>query len=812
MIKILLITFLAISLASCSQGTGETSASLKVSMGAIAGAPASFPGGLMLYGVSGDKAFGRVMGSDSIDELIPNGTWNFYAVGWDGPNAMEGKVFCGFVGNVNLNGDPVQVNLNATNANCNGNLFTPAVNVATNTNSFPKIEIETCNTLSHVTGSGSVCDYDPLNLTPKNEKGYAASYKIYMKSFDKVGPNYNLRPAELVSDRCGKVNDTTSSGSLVNPGTNIHNVNIPIGTALTPFYSVVRAYLGTDDCDSTTSTKGVKDIVLKKGLNGIDFHYKAYPFDDGGTQKIKIFTRVDEVDVCQGPRLAASGNPYPFAAGRGTTKHPYIICNGLQLNKIGKTYVSNSFKLAKDINLFYNISALFPTAAPPCTSGGDNFMPIGGYEDITGCDDDAGSGVTINPFTGQFDGGFKTISNISLKKRDLNNLGFIRQLDGGALFNLTLENPEFEAKTQVGAGVGKVLSLGGTVQNVNVVKGFIRSGDLYSAGYTAYVSLAGGVVGHMSASGSQLIKNVKVKGTKVEASGNFTAGIIGRADNTDLEEVSFDGKVYCFAHGQNNCDDVGGIAGKLNNGNIEKAAFNGVVEANGQYIGGIAGGLTGTISNLNHFASRGLIRSHLAANTVNVGGLFGYIDDGATTDDISYAYFNGDILHNCTNGTIAGCRVGDIYGELAANSMTPNSIFTGYGITGYGGETGTILSYAGIRNTGSALGTKITAYTSTTDFNYAGGVNSSNVWRAQTNGGHPYMSFEDVHPCEDSNNLAAVTTQDDSRGSAANPIRLCSQDQIAQIPASSYLNYIVADHIYVGNLAAGDMISSFNEP
>ena len=54
-------------------------------MGAIAGAPDSFKGGLFLYGktASGDRSFGRMLNLNSITEEIPNGLWHFSVIGWD---------------------------------------------------------------------------------------------------------------------------------------------------------------------------------------------------------------------------------------------------------------------------------------------------------------------------------------------------------------------------------------------------------------------------------------------------------------------------------------------------------------------------------------------------------------------------------------------------------------------------------------------------------------------------------------------------------------------------------------------------------
>ena len=124
-----LVIILLFIFASCSTKK-DTEANFQVSLRNMVGNnndASLFPGGLILYGVSGQLSFSRIMDSTIKDELVPNGIWDFYVLGWDGKapdrKPMTGKVYCGVAKGVNLNGTATKVELTATNAKCADSIF-----------------------------------------------------------------------------------------------------------------------------------------------------------------------------------------------------------------------------------------------------------------------------------------------------------------------------------------------------------------------------------------------------------------------------------------------------------------------------------------------------------------------------------------------------------------------------------------------------------------------------------------------------------------------------------------------------------------
>lgn len=794
--KLVIALILMMIFVSCSQESGTTSAKLKVSMGAIAGAPASFTGGLMLYGRSADRAFGRVMSIDTIDEYVPNGIWHFYAIGWDGPNAMEGKVYCGFVGNVNLDGNPKQIDLHVNNANCSGSVFTPNVNNTTGVNSFPKIEIETCNKLSHVTGHVSTCDYDPLNTTPKNDKGHAASYKLLLKSFDKVGVNYNIHGGVIESNRCGKVNDTSTSGSLSTGGTvQIQNLNMPIGTSLTPFYTVVRAYLGSDDCEVTTSTKGHKDVVLKKGLNGIDFHYKAYTYNDAGTYKAKIFTRVDEVDVCKDGRLNKTNNsPKPYAAGMGNKFHPYVICTPYQLNAIRNIDNTSSFKLGKDIDLNNSTSSFFPSDAPPCVeNGGSNFFPIGGYKSGGGCAVDD----TVVAFTGLFDGNNKKIKHLRFEDMEKEEVGFIRRLGtGGAIANTVFEDIEIFGKAKIGI-VGHSAGATSDFKNNTIIRGrFEASKDVGDA------SNAGALVGYVTTAAD--VDSNYIYGVEVSGDGGYVGGLVGYGNNVTVIRAIFDGSVGTRG---DNATDVGGIAGKLIDSTIGIAATSGIVSGK-DFLGGIVGGFycsdscpATTTDEISYTKSSMLIQSYHGASSANIGGIAGYVADPESR--ILKSLYLGKINHICGGG--GACLIGSLAGGSASVAFLDSYSVNGESMgSSFGGTDGDTLYNASTPLTRSDL------RNSTFQSELVSGT--TGIWTSVTDG-IPRLNIENTNGvCNTVADNAPLAIQQStmSRGTAANPFIICHDGQFLTVKDYSSAHFKMKNSIVVPQIDRDTTIKNFS--
>lgn len=824
---ILTLTFL-LSFVSCSQQAGKSSAGFKVSMGAVAGAPANFQGGLMLYGRSpqANMTFGRVMNSDTIQELIPNGTWHFYAIGWDGPNAMEGKVYCGHLANVDLTGADVSLDLTVTNANCSNSIFSSQTNTTASIKSFPKLEIETCNTLGHISTSSDTCRYDPLSASPVATKGYVASYKVLLKSFDKKGTNVNVLNGTLESSRCGSVESSAVNGGLTTAGVSeMSNLNIPVGTALTPFYTIIRGYYGTNDCDSTSSSKGFKNIVLENGLSGNSINYKSYVYDSGGTWKVKLFSKVDEIDVCQGGRLLASGTPYKFAAGLGTRSHPYILCTAKQVNSIAQGYMNSSFKLGQDINMNTETRAYNNSTDAACAKDGDSTTPIGGYltSEVTaftaaGINCGTYSGVASHgDYTGIFDGNFKKITHLRIEKRDNEQIGFIRQMSGGALINTHFDKLAIEGKSRVGI-VSSIQdsTTASIVSNITVTNSRVEADKDGNS-----EARIGFIVGDQTTSGPQTtIDLVKVDKSRINARGDYVGGVIGISNNLLISRSIVDSIIS----GEDQAGYVGGIIGKGVDTDLSRVGTKGQVEAKGTHLGGVAGYLGTAGSSVNDIYSQMLVTSDLqktgaggTGSKVYVGGLIGQYAAGTNGN---YGYFSGRLTHRCEiTSNHTSCKVGNIYG---ASTPTLSNFFSLkddsdalYSPNNLGGSNGITTSGANNVTYTFMTGTGANDFGPIVNGTAAGQFNQSNsYWATMTPKKLPEFTFEAntfPDPCDNSANIATINAQKISgRGTAANPIIVCTRNQFLNIYTEPTLHYDLAENIHVKTMAPGVLIQNFS--
>lgn len=113
---------LLITLTSCGGG-GTSGAKLEI-VNSFAVAGNKFDGGLIITGKNSTGAtFSIALGAGGTAELeLPNGSWNFWAVGWSGDAAQpvlkfSNATFCAAT-SANLNGGDVTVPLRMTRANC----------------------------------------------------------------------------------------------------------------------------------------------------------------------------------------------------------------------------------------------------------------------------------------------------------------------------------------------------------------------------------------------------------------------------------------------------------------------------------------------------------------------------------------------------------------------------------------------------------------------------------------------------------------------------------------------------------------------
>lgn len=153
--------------------------------------------------------------------------------------------------------------------------------------------------------------------------------------------------------------------------------------------------------------------------------------------------------VIQALNLAAWAG---YGGGSGTAADPYLIFTAGQLNEIGThpQDLDKHFRLMADIDL--------------SSYRGSDFHRIGTPDD--------------GPFTGTFDGNYKTLSNFQWSSEWARHVGLFGFLDGEQvrIMNLTLVDPN--VATETGQYVGGLAGLlrDGTIVNCHVRRGTI-SGD-----------------------------------------------------------------------------------------------------------------------------------------------------------------------------------------------------------------------------------------------------------------------------------------------------------------------------------------------
>jgi len=617
-----LVIILLFIFASCSTKK-DTEANFQVSLRNMVGNnndASLFPGGLILYGVSGQLSFSRIMDSTIKDELVPNGIWDFYVLGWDGKapdrKPMTGKVYCGVAKGVNLNGTATKVELTATNAKCADSIFGNHVTDGTEIK-FPNINLISCNDLGHIAPGSSTtdCSYNSDPSVYKNTKGTARSYKILATGFNRDGLFYDEISNTIYESSCVAV-DTNASGGLASGEVlgfggsgNLDGLNIPPGSDGTRFSFKLRAYFGSDNC---IDAYAYKDIPLVKGAST----NKTF-FDEISSNN--MFVKTTTQDVCElGTSSIALSVPQPFKGGAGEAGMPFILCSGDDINEISNTHADRHFLVGRDIDMH-----LSDPNKVLCRVDGANTNPIGGLSNF-----ECSEGSGIDPFSGTFDGNKKIIKNMKLVHSEIDQMGFIRSTMSGARFiNSIFENAHIEGNRKVGL-IGEVNG-GSFIEDLHLVNSFVKG---YDSGAEADL---GAIIGRYAAVVTGIKKlNAKNVTVKNVSGGDHIGGIIGFNPTSDsIREAFFNGKII-LSHNKESIG-VGGIVGKSAHAaaQVYHAASKGIIFGHGKDFGGIAGYLKGSLNN--SYSEMAIVNTRDSIS-LNLGGLVGKFE-GTSVSKSFYA-------------------------------------------------------------------------------------------------------------------------------------------------------------------------------
>ncbi len=258
---IILILF---TLISCGKSEGTKSVKLKIVSAAMF---SSIPnaGGVLVVGRTLDdkNSFSKAISSDSDLIDLPKGTWEFFAIAWEGdanaiPNKnLTGAHRCGYSGIVNIDKEDMAVTFNMSQVGCSqavsdGTFVAdPALMVG---NQFKSVNFVDCSIIPGSLSSGSCTSTD---------KGLGRSMRIRYPDVMELNGVKKVIGAGLVS-RC--IDESSYYGSY-------SYLTLPIGTGNNGFVEfLIESYEGT------SCTGAVKVSSYSHNNSGSD---RAQLFDNG---------------------------------------------------------------------------------------------------------------------------------------------------------------------------------------------------------------------------------------------------------------------------------------------------------------------------------------------------------------------------------------------------------------------------------------------------------------------------------------------------------------------------------------------------
>lgn len=598
----------------CSQH-GNTKASFQVTVAGLSSL--NVGGGFVITGknLQGD-AFSRVLTTgDDISVQVPNGTWNFLAVAWDGGGPLQGEIRCAYQKNVSLAGGDTSISFSLTNLKC----FDGTVNATSGDggtpNQFLPANWQNCRTSISSLGIADVCDFNMTDAQPKG--AIIGSLRAGIAGGTKSGAGTFVADNTLLTPGCVAAPDYYSVSPVFFPAVKSDF-----------FFPVVMDNYLAPDCNGGPSVRAVYGSTMKALDNGAETLF---------------FSQFSDATICAAGSSATTldqiGANYPGA--------PYGICTLAQLKDFQENYVGNAYDTANvallvDLDLI-TYAKLENNASPysDCLDRGDTFIPIGMSVD--------GSCLFTleTDFTGRFHGLEHSISHFRTSIHE-DSIGFFaRVMDGGGMSHVKFIRPHVRGENQVGAALG-FTNL--PVTNIKVIDGFVEGNDE-----------VGGVIGHTDSG---------VPSTALSASGTVRAGgtasvggLIGFSID-GLEDSSFDGDVIAPS-----AQGVGGLVGDVTH--VYRSWHSGRVVGDNQ-VGGIAG-IADTIDTCR---SMGAITAQGTPD--DLGGIVGYSGAGIVTNSLFGGRVHSKCTSSCNYGTIAGdaltTNINNASENIQVNSATAGTI------------------------------------------------------------------------------------------------------------------------------------------
>ena len=398
--------------------------------------------------------------------------------------------------------------------------------------------------------------------------------------------------------------------------------------------------------------------------------------------------------------------------GTGTPDDPFIIIDKSRLLDM-KNNLSASYKLGADIDLERAI-----------------WEPVGS---------------SAAPFTGTFDGNGYTVSNFTINKPTVDNVGFFGYTNNAAVSNLILSNINVTGKQFTGGLVGQTAGTS-TIQNCSIKGASTINGTANAGG------LIGRAIGTVDRCSSEA--NVTLTGT-----GSNCGGLIGVCE----ANVS---KSYSTGDVTSGGPYVGGLLGTVSISNINVTESYSTGNASGSdRVGGLVGNISGTGAIVSNCFAMGSVT---APADKNAGGLVGYFSTGT----VRYCYSTGAIN---SSGSYTGGLIGRDSGTITGCYY--DGIASGY-IPKKASDTSKLTS-----------GMKSQATFSGWDF--------SSVWTIDEGTSYPYL-INTLKPLGVSEGLPTGDVGS-GNGTVTNPYIITSKEQLSNEKYDLIGNYILGADIALQN-------------
>ena len=493
-------------------------------------------------------------------------------------------------------------------------------------------------------------------------------------------------------------------------------------TGYTVQWSTSSTFTGTPSSAAVTGQSTTNHSITTGLTSGTEYHFRVIAtvtgYDDSApSDHVSATPTTGNVDYdADNDGLIEVSNLAQLNAIR------YDLDGNGQVASGDQTNYDTAFPNAED-NMGCNESAVSiasnDTGNPPCTgyelranldfdTNSDGTINASDYVDLNGNNTkDTGEdaiiwnssagwdpigGVSGSTYTGNFDGGTYTISNLFIDRSSGSYAGLFAYLDGGSgttVKNVSLVNVDVTLNTSTGSSV-HVGGLAGRVGNGGVgiedsyTTGRVRAGESASEPVTLTASpgysYVGGLVGRARAAitGSYSLADVTSNTKSASASPNaLVGGLVGEVRTSGSVSASYAaGDVTANIVGQNNnFVYAGGLVGQLE-GSITASYARGAVTADSDATvttgitgNAAAGGLVGATpsgSSITASFSTGAPTATGDGQVVRARGLVGFVFATAT---VTNSYWDTD-----TSGvTDTGAGTGKTTSEL----QTPTAYGTG---------------------------------------------------------------------------------------------------------------------------------------